>query len=82
MTGTVLEIRNSTLIVEPLEGEDELSSSDMFEVSMENISPISEPKVGDIVEVTYNGNIIEIYPAVLDGVTSIRVVNSVSDDTK
>lgn len=82
MTGTVLEIRDGTMIVEPIEGEDELSSSDMFDVSTENMSFSSEPQVGDIVEVTYNGDIEEIYPAVLGGVTSIRIVSSASDDTK
>ena len=34
MTGTVLEITNGTMIVEPLEGEDELSSSDKFVISV------------------------------------------------
>ena len=63
MTGTVLEITNGTMVVEPLEGEDELSSSDKFVVSMEHMNASPEPKVGDIIEVTYNGDIEESYPA-------------------
>ena len=80
MTGTVLEITNGTMVVEPLEGEDELSSSDKFVVSMEHMNASSEPKVGDIIEVTYNGDIEESYPARLGGVTYISVVDSASDD--
>ena len=80
MTGTVLEISNGTMIVEPLEGEDELSSSDKFVVSMEHMSASPELEVGDIIEVTYNGDIEETYPARLGGVTYISVVDSASDD--
>ena len=80
MTGTVLEISNGTMIVEPLEGEDEFSSSDKFVVSMEHMSASQEPEVGDIIEVTYNGDIEETYPARLGGVTYISVVDSASDD--
>ena len=80
MTGTVLEISNGTMIVEPLEGEDELSSADKFVVSMEHMSASQEPEVGDIIEVTYNGDIEETYPARLGGVTYISVVDSASDD--
>ena len=80
MTGTVLEITNGTMVVEPLEGEDELSSSDKFVVSMEHMNASPEPKVGDIIEVTYNGDIEESYPARLGGVTYISVVDSASDD--
>ena len=80
ITGTVLEISNGTMIVEPLEGEDELSSSDKFVVSMVHMSASPEPEVGDIIEVTYNGDIVETYPARLGGVTYISVVDSVSDD--
>ena len=80
MTGTVLEISNGTMIVEPLEGEDEFSSSDKFVVSMEHMSASQEPEVGDIIEVTYNGDIEETYPARLGGLTYISVVDSASDD--
>ena len=80
MTGTVLEITNGTMIVEPLEGEDELSSSDKFVISVEHMNASPEPEVGDIIEVTYNDDIEETYPARLGGVIYISVVDSVSDD--
>lgn len=80
MTGTVLEITNGTMIVEPLEGEDELSSSDKFVISVEHMNASPEPEVGDIIEVTYNDDIEETYPARLCGVIYISVVDSVSDD--
>lgn len=80
MTGTVLEITNGTMVVEPLEGEDELGSSDKFVVSMEHMNASPKPEVGDIIEVTYNGDIEESYPARLGVVTYISVVDSASDD--
>ena len=80
MTGTVLEITNGTMIVEPLEGEDELSSSDKFVISVEHMNASPEPEVGDIIEVTYNDDIEETYPARLGGVTDISVVDSIADD--
>ena len=80
MTGTVMEIINGTMIVEPIEGEDELSSSDKFVISMEYMNASTEPKVGEIIEVTYKGDIEETYPARLGGVTDISVVDSIADD--
>ena len=80
MTGTVMEIINGTMIVEPIEGEDELSSSDKFVISMEYMNASTEPEVGEIIEVTYKGDIEETYPARLGGVTDISVVDSISDD--
>lgn len=80
MIGTVMEIINGTMIVEPIEGEDELSSSDKFVISMEYMNASTEPEVGEIIEVTYKGDIEETYPARLGGVTDISVVDSIADD--
>lgn len=80
MTGTVLEISNGTMIVKPIEGEDELNASDKFAVPMEHMNASQEPEVGDIIEVIYNGDIEELYPAMLGGVTQISVVNSALGD--
>ena len=76
MKGTVLDISNGTVIAEPFVGEDELNSSDKFVISMENMNSSPEPQVGDVIEVKYNGDIEETYPARLGGVISVSVVES------
>lgn len=59
---TVLEVGETGVIVEPLEGEWERSSSDKISFSTTLLKEVDvEP--GDIVEVVYNGTIRESYPA-------------------
>jgi len=74
--GTILEINNGTLLVTPLEGEDELNSSDKFTVSMDGLESQPAPEVGDLVKITYNGDIMETYPASLGGVSRIDVIKT------
>lgn len=70
----ILEIQNSSCLVEPVEGSQELNSSDRITISMEKLDSSLEPEVGDIIEITYNGDIMETYPARLGEVYSIKVV--------
>ena len=70
----ITEIQNGSMLVTPVEGSDELRSSDSFRVKIENMPSSPEPEVGDIVEITYDGGIQETYPAGLDHVFSIVVV--------
>lgn len=71
---TITEIQNGSMLVTPVEGSDELRSSDSFRVIIENMPSSPEPEVGDIVEITYDGGIKETYPAGLDHVFNIVVV--------
>ncbi len=58
---TVLENNQSSLLVEPVEGSIELSSSDRFVVHVgDDITAIA---VGDQVMIVYSGEIAESYPA-------------------
>lgn len=59
---TVLEINESSVLVEPVEGEEELNSSDEITFSTTNLEDI-EAEVGSVVQVTYTGGIMESYPA-------------------
>lgn len=71
----VLEVYDSNcVLVEPLEGEDELRCSDKIEVSFWKLEKIPEIAVGDIVEVVYDGLIQETYPARITGTASIKVI--------
>ena len=59
---TVLEINGSSVLVRPVEGEDELRSSDKISFSIKDFENIGA-EVGSVVEVTYSGGIMESYPA-------------------
>ncbi len=69
--GKVIEVNSSYLIVEPNEGEEERQSSDKFYIKLKNNDIIY--KVGTNVKITYDGIILESYPAQI-GTTKIEIV--------
>ncbi len=71
---TILEIEDGYYLVEPVEGSTELNSADRIMVPMVNINPSQEPEVGDTLEIVYDGTIAESYPAQINTVYSISVV--------
>ncbi len=71
---TILEIHDDYYLVEPVEGSTELNSADQITVSIKGMNISPEPKVGDILEIVYDGVIAESYPAQITNVYSIRVV--------
>lgn len=70
----VIEIGNGTLLVEPVEGSWELSSADRITVPIRHMDPSPEPEAGDLVEIRYDGSILESYPAQLGEVYEITVL--------
>jgi len=69
----ILEISNKSYLVEPMPGSQELSSTDRIRVQMElDTDPM--PQVGDILRITYDGQLMETYPAQIGEVFGIRVV--------
>ena len=58
----ILEINGNSILVEPLQGEDILRSSDKISFGAVDLDNIGA-EVGDIVSVAYNGIIMESYPA-------------------
>ena len=69
----VLEFYDGYILVKP-EPSWAFNSADQIEVPMKNMDPALEPQVGDIIEISYGGEILETYPARLKEVYSIRVV--------
>ncbi|MDF2949400.1 MAG: hypothetical protein K0R07_1432 [Sedimentibacter sp.] len=67
LTATVLENSGTSIMVKPDEGEDELKSSDKIVVRVPKDSAVMEDlsqfTVGSKVKITYNGEIMESYPA-------------------
>lgn len=76
---TILEINDQTYLVEPVEGSNELKSSDQIVVPMKNMNPSPEPEIGDVIEITYDGSIAESDPARITEVYGIKVVEAVSE---
>ena len=70
----VLEIGNGIILVKPEQGTREAASSDCIEVPLVHLEPSPEPEVGDIIEITHAGDILETYPARLVSVYHISVV--------
>jgi len=60
--GRVIELHNSYILVEPNEDEEERKSSDKFHISLNNDEG-KNYEVGNIVKITYTGDIKESYPA-------------------
>lgn len=73
---TILEINGDSVLVEPVEGEDELRSSDKIEFSASGLDNIGA-EVGSVVQVTYTGEMMESYPAQINATGWI-----ISDDLR
>ena len=71
---TVLEVHDTYLLVEPAEGSPERSSSDKIEVSLKDKTSWPIPQVGEKVNVFYNAEILETYPARVGKVFRVEIV--------
>lgn len=80
LQGIILEIADGSMIVEPIEGAWERSSSDRFIVPIEHMTASPEPQVGDVIEITYDGRIEELYPARLPNIQRIDVFKPTSPE--
>lgn len=76
----VLEVNDKTLLVKPLEGSLELDSADVFDISLEQLANSPQMDVGAIVEISYNGEIMESYPAQLGKIYQILVLSEGEKD--
>ncbi len=64
---TVLELDAASALVEPVEGEYELLSSDRIRINIAKLGDI-DAQVGSDVEISYTGGIMESYPAQIHAV--------------
>lgn len=71
-TAKILEIHDDYFLVKPDAGTQEANSCDKIQVSTQNADRSVEWKVGDPVQITYNGVIQELYPAILGQVYKIE----------
>ncbi len=77
---------DESCMVEPVEGSQELNSADRIEIDLHNDLPATvaydishEAQVGDIVEITYEGGIQETYPAKLEDVCDIKIIEKAEE---
>ena len=70
----VEEIGDGVMTVFTNEDTPERASADRITVPLQHLHPAKEPVVGDVVEISYNGVIMESYPAQLGEIYSIRVM--------
>lgn len=75
--GVITEISGETILIEPSKQTSEAKSSDSFSISVNDIRSVSKPKPGDILEITYNGEILEIYPARFGEVYSVKIIGNI-----
>lgn len=73
----VIDIHDGYFLVEPVEGSSELSSASRIEVPMKNMEPSPEPEVGDILEIEYDGQLQETYPARINNPYTIKIAESI-----
>ena len=70
----VEEIGDGYMTVLPNEDTPERASSDKITVPIQHMDSSKEPVVGDVVEISYNGVILESYPAQLGEIYRIQVM--------
>ena len=70
----LVDIYDGFYLVEPLEGSCEQTVAKQVEVPIKKLDPSLEPEVGDTIEITHSGVIMEVNPSRLREVYSIKVV--------
>ena len=76
---TVTEVNGNTMIVKPVDGSWELNSADQFSLSASLLDEGVTPAVGMTLEITYDGSILEIYPASFSGIQKVTVISAPSN---
>lgn len=80
MRATVTSFEKAGFLVTPEDGTEELKSSDSFYISSQYLPEDTELQVGDQVEITYSGYIKEIYPALLEKITEVKILESGTEE--
>lgn len=71
----ILQVYENSILVEPTDDSIASKSSDKIDVSIKSISIDINLSVGDIVGITYTGNIAESYPAQIMGTVAVNQIN-------
>lgn len=77
--GTVLEIHDNYVLIQPLHGDQSALSADKIEIALKGTITWEDKKVGDVIEVAYEDGIQETYPARIPNVISITLLGDDAD---
>lgn len=80
MRGTVLEIYDNSVLVQPLPDDPANASADKIDVALKGTITWEDKKVGDVIEVAYQGGIQETYPARISNVVYITLMGNSADE--
>ena len=75
---TVTEINGNTMLVKPVDGSWELSSADQFSLSASLLDEGVTPTVSMTLVITYDGGVMETYPAQFGNVQKVTVIFALS----
>ena len=75
----ILEIHEKSILVEPVEGSNELKSSDKISLGVSNINIDFDLQLGQTIKIVYDGMIMESYPAQIIA-SKISLVESNNED--
>ncbi len=75
---TVSEINGNSVIVKPVDGSWELNSAAQFSLSASLLDEGVTPAVGMTLEITYDGGVLETYPAQFGNVQKVTVMSEPS----
>ena len=78
VTVTIMDVSGDNILVKPVDGSPELKSSSKFSLSAKKLPADITPKADMKLEITYNGGILETYPAQFG---NVKKVVEVKEDT-
>ncbi len=76
---TIVEIKDGTMLVKPMEGYPEANYADIISVVIQHMPSSPEPIAGDVVAITYNGIMAEENPPSPEGIVKIEVIRHGED---
>ncbi len=71
VTVTIMDVSGDNILVKPVDGSPELKSSSKFSLSAKKLPADITPKADMKLEITYNGGILETYPAQFGNVKKV-----------
>lgn len=80
MKGTVLEIYENSVLVQPFPDDPAAASADKIDVALQGTITWEDKRFGDVIEVAYQGGIQETYPAQISNVVYITLLGNTSDE--
>ncbi|WP_019679141.1 dockerin type I repeat-containing protein [Ruminococcus flavefaciens] len=79
-TVIIMDISDDVILVKPVDGSAELKSSSKFSLSAKQLPADITPQTGMKLEITYNGGILETYPAMFGNIQKVTVVSDANTD--